>query len=140
MVGWIDALTGYPCLVIRMNHSGAWCGYVRVPEDHPYAGANYDTASGYDSNTPIDVHGGLTFAGPRSFVYDDGIAGDEGWWFGFDAAHFMDIMPAYSARWPEERGIAQQFGKQYRTLEYVRRECESLAAQLSVLALASATQ
>jgi hypothetical protein len=51
---WIDKATGYDCLIVR-NHSGAWCGYVGVPEGHPCHGKGYD-------DVDVDVHGGLTFA------------------------------------------------------------------------------
>lgn len=52
---WIDAVTEMSCLMVR-GPSGAWCGYVGVPEGHPLHGKCYD-------DIDIEVHGGLTFAG-----------------------------------------------------------------------------
>lgn len=51
---------------------GAVNGYVRVPEDHPWHGLDYD-------DIDVDVHGGLTYA-------RDG-------WIGFDTLHFGDHWP-----------------------------------------------
>lgn len=53
---WQDDATGLSCLIVR-GPAGAWCGYVGVPETHPYFGADYS------SDVDMDVHGGLTFAG-----------------------------------------------------------------------------
>jgi hypothetical protein len=54
---------------------------------------------------------------------------DNVWWFGFDCAHSGDHSPAYD-RGPRYRGI-------YRTLEYVRGQCRSLAKQLADVAHSS---
>lgn len=89
---WTDEATGLPCLIVR-NHSGSLCGYVGVPETHPWHGKGYSdevplppdwNERKYDEvRTPIvalvcaskhsegligidlalDVHGGCTFAG-----------------------------------------------------------------------------
>ena len=53
---WADEATGYPCLIVR-NRLGALCGYVGVPEGHPWHGKDYD-----DIEPCPDVHGGLTYA------------------------------------------------------------------------------
>ena len=50
-IQWPDKVTGLPCLVVR-NHSGAWCGYVGVSEEHPHFGRVFETVS-------VTVHGGL---------------------------------------------------------------------------------
>lgn len=71
---WYDFDTGYTCQMVR-NHSGAWCGYVSVPDDHPLRHVGY-----HDDKMPdLDVHGGITFS-------------DEGW-FGFDCNHTFDDCP-----------------------------------------------
>lgn len=57
-VQWIDPATDLDCLAVR-NPIGAWCGYVGVPNDHPYYGQPYD-------DIPVSVHGGLTFAPPAT--------------------------------------------------------------------------
>lgn len=86
-----DETTGYPCLIVR-NRSGALCGYVGVPPQHPLHGLEYskptpllklpeDTTIGKRGVIPVmlgmlsgttdnlspdvyfDVHGGITFSG-----------------------------------------------------------------------------
>lgn len=54
-VQWQDEDTGLPCLAVRNQHSGNWCGYVGVAEGHPKHGEGYNAVD-------VDVHGGLTFA------------------------------------------------------------------------------
>lgn len=53
---------------------GAINGYVRVPDDHPWHGLDYD-----DERVNVTVNGGLTFAN------DD--------WMGFDTLHAGDLWP-----------------------------------------------
>lgn len=103
---------------------GHRCGYVRVPEDHPWHGlSDGDEADG------VRVHGGLTFGGELPYA--------AGWWLGFDCAHagdardpslYDDEMRAIQAEhpWPT-------FGRQQtiRTTAYVRDECASLAEQIA---------
>lgn len=141
---WADEATGLPCLIVRGPH-GALCGYVGVPESHPWFGLSY---SHYDGGAPqqcdayegspenvITVHGGLTFS---DFCADGepehGICHrpDEGepdrvWWFGFDCAHSGDYSPKYD----REFGWA---GDVYRDQAYVEAECASLAQQLVTVA------
>lgn len=69
-----DEATGLPCLIVR-SPVGALCGYVGVPEGHPWFGIAYnertDRAPETDDHdwsaerpeSVIDVHGGLTFSG-----------------------------------------------------------------------------
>jgi hypothetical protein len=126
VVVWVDDKTGLPCQAKR-NHSGAWCGYVGVPEGHRAYGRGYE-------DVPAVVHGGLTFAGHWS---------DEGpWWLGFDCGHFMDRMPAMDARLREIHKTRPDFPdmpevmgwrQEYRDLAYVVDEVTQLAAQLAAL-------
>jgi hypothetical protein len=122
---WTDEATGLPCLIHR-GLSGALCGYVGVSESHPLFRRDYDEAD-------VRVHGGLTFS--------DMCAGQEGaghgichipgpgepdhvWWLGFDCAHSGDVCPAYDHR------RSWSYESSYRDLDYVKRECASLAGQL----------
>lgn len=103
---------GLDCVVLGID-MGHRCGYVRVPDDHPWFGKDYDAqveklrdpsedtvddhgivsvfcAAGSDDyfstpNGQIAVHGGITFAGKAP--HPDCA---EGWWFGFDCAHSGD--------------------------------------------------
>lgn len=192
-VQWVDAATGLDCLAVR-NHGGALCGYVGLPESHPWHGIGYSGCTlkppcgeSYCDHSPnVDVHGGLTFAdscyepsrenwekwrarltapatlaeaakypkgdtaraqheqrhmvddyeafrawGESKFICQIPLAGRPAkvWWFGFDCAHSGDHSPA-SAAFFCERGLGRD-GEQYRTLDYVKSECASLARQLA---------
>lgn len=104
---WISH--GLHCRIVR-GPVGALNGYVGVPKGHPLFGAAYDDVN-------VDVHGGLTFAG---YLPMD----RKNWYLGFDCAHFMDFVPTMGSLGP--LGDPSQ----YRTFDYVERECESLANQL----------
>lgn len=113
---------GFSCLLNR-NSFGAWCGYVAVPEDHPWFGKNYD-------DIDASVHGGLTYShqcqGEICHVAEPGMP-DDVWWLGFDCAHYGDLMPPHKA-WGE-MGIGLDLGGMYKDIDYVRRETKLLADQ-----------
>lgn len=119
------------------------CGYVAVGPDHPLFGVNYNEETDVlippDENetvgkrSPIillslsfggpltvpdvvmDVHGGLTYS--EQDENDPNL-----WWFGFDCAHAGDLTMTH---------IKHDFTEgEFRSLEYVIEECESLAEQL----------
>lgn len=131
---WRDETTGYPCL-IRRGSLGAWCGYVAVPPGHPMHGKDYN-------DCPVEVHGGLTFAEFCSPSEDETAIchtpepgePDNVFWFGFDCAHWRDLAPGQLA-FHREMNIEAlpTLGETYRTLDYVVRETEALAAQLKAL-------
>lgn len=64
-------------------------GYVRIPEGHEYYGKNYD-------DIPVNVHGGLTFS---DNIFGDGKKFSDGYWVGFDTAHYGDNRQL----WPMDR-------------------------------------
>jgi hypothetical protein len=97
---------GCDCTIIR-NGLGSLCGYVRVPDGHPWHGKHYD-------DIDAKVHGGLTFSGKLRADMD-------GWWIGFDCAHSGDLVPAMSLTFP---------GDTYRTFGYVVGACGDLAGQV----------
>jgi hypothetical protein len=85
-------------------------------------------------STLFDVHGGITYSGPRPFDPDL-------WWLGFDCSHFGDYSPAMEALtalvMPPEHTERKRryrqagwFHERYRSLAYVRRETNRLAEQL----------
>lgn len=138
-----DEATGLPCLVKRSHASGALCGYVGVPEGHPWFSVGYGALE-EDGNAP-EVHGGLTYAdfcqeGPEELTVCHVPAPgepDRVWWLGFDCAHAWDLMPAMKARertygMPDYPGLGIE--DKYRTVEYVKAECASLAAQIMAAA------
>jgi len=129
---WFDKETGYPCLIVR-NDFGALCGYVGIPEDHPFYNKGYDEV--YDATQSLEVHGGLTFA---DFCHNTGdekraichIGDDKPWWFGFDCAHYGDMCPQikYLFRFGEDF-----YEDVYRDFDYVTNQVKNLAKQLKEL-------
>lgn len=118
---------GMPCILHRA-HLGHWCGYVGVPPGHPCHGKDYDDCD-------VDVHGGLTYAKDCREPVCRVPKPDEPehlWWLGFDCANAGDIGPIDRHFWIEG------YGQAHRDINYVRRETESLAEQLSKLPAASA--
>lgn len=73
---------GLSCAVVQAREAGNRCGYVRVPPGHPAYQQDYN-------DVPVEVHGRLTFANLEPCTeHEDG----QGWWLGFDCAHFDDAM------------------------------------------------
>lgn len=133
---WTDEATGLPCLIVR-NRAGALCGYVGVPDGHPWFEKHYDDVP------DAEVHGGLTFAEfcePSKKREDGGIChivepgeDDRVWWLGFDCSHGYDVMPAYAANSARVLGCSNIFNEgEYRTVEYVRWEIARLARQATM--------
>jgi hypothetical protein len=130
-VQWQDESTQLPCLAVR-NHMGAWCGYVGVAADHPLYRADY-------TRVDAEVHGGLTFANHCSPGDDESVgichvpddeSEDNVWWFGFDCAHSNDLIPGLYSKL-KDLGYRNDVNKgTYRTLGYVKTECQRLASQL----------
>lgn len=110
---------GFPCLILR-HESGHLCGYAGVPLGHPMYEASLADIE------VLSVHGGVTYAGkcrgPICHVPREGQP-DDVFWLGFDCAHrgAGDYEPTDDIFW-------RQCGE-YRTIEYVRLECEQLAEQ-----------
>jgi hypothetical protein len=145
-VEWTDETTGYPCIVLR-NDMGHLCGYVAVPPGHPAHGTDPTCSSRWDDETQtlvetpcsydhISVHGGITYAsachGDVCHVPGPGEP-DNVWWLGFDAAHSGDLSPRHF------EGMSKEFyslrsRETYRTVEYMKAECASLARQLADVA------
>jgi hypothetical protein len=128
---WQDQATGYACLIKRSGLSGALCGYVGVPEGHPWHGKHYE-------DVDADAHGSLTYAsscqeGPEGETICHVPAPGEPeplWWLGFDCAHAWDLGPAMEAR-ERERGWPpiHMPDTTYKTVGYVKAECARLAGQ-----------
>ncbi len=140
----------YEVVATSMGHR---CGYVRIPEGHPLFGLDYGHAAPAVSMADLegecvgkrgvmsllhsggpeakdvrldllfDVHGSLTFAGPRHAQTD--------WWLGFDCAHAGDA-PDPELMSPELYGLRfRDPGDLIRSREYVSAECERLAKQVA---------
>lgn len=148
-VQWQDPSTGLPCLIVRAS-AGVLCGYVGVPESHPWHGRTYSapigecTAEcteedhyGHCIDSRIRVHGGLTFSDAcepgaheaRGICHIPAPGEpDHVWWFGFDCGHHRDLSPGYARILPSLMRDGE-----YRDLAYVRAEVTALAAQLAAV-------
>jgi len=120
--------TDFDCLIVRHPHSGHLCGYVGVPETHPYFKKGYDEIG-------VEVHGGLTFANlcaphgkEEESVCHVPLPGrsDQVWWLGFDCAHAGDKSPIDKKYGFDYSHVYQT----YKTIDYVKEEIEKLALQL----------
>lgn len=86
----------------QKQDNGAWNGYIEIPKGHPWFEKDY-------MHVDADVHGGLTFSGPR---------GGEGFWLGFDCQHYGDQIPS-----------RPEMGGTFRDLKFVKNELKKLARQ-----------
>lgn len=124
---------GFPCLIVRHEASGHLCGYVAVPPGHPWHGKTEsyswdDDGNAIDGGLDVRVHGGVSYAafcdGNVCHVPKPGEP-DDVWWIGFDMGHCDDLSPLmHSQKW-----FANIPTVVYRTIQYVRAECESVARQ-----------
>lgn len=149
-VQWPDPNTGLPCLIVR-GPSGALCGYVGVPDTHPWHRKEYgapvgpcnaecteDYHFGHRIDSSIEVHGGLTFsdACQHAEEEDRGICHlpgpgepDNIWWFGFDCAHSGDTCPMH-----DSTRRFSSYGSSYKSIAYVKNQVTELARQLHAVA------
>ena len=156
---WVDEDTGLDCMLVR-SRLGNLCGYVGVPEGHPFHGTHYSKCLEHgdaceDRYEHLSVHGGLTYAAgcaetddPSKHVCHIPQAGrpTNVWWFGFDCAHYRDLVPGMAAsdrqRYEDAKAKGDTEGMrlwsfhdpdvEYRDVRYVTREVRRLAAQLAV--------
>jgi len=120
---------GFPCLMVRnCIVTGAWCGYVAVPQGHAAFELGYDD----DRLDDLDVHGGLTYSDHcQGDICHKPLAGesDNVWWLGFDCAHFSDWMPRLYTCLKHGPNRSEH----YWTMSEVKTEVENLADQLLAL-------
>jgi hypothetical protein len=122
-VAWYDERSGYPCVMNRTS-MGAWCGYVGVPETHPWYGFEYSDVFRF-----VFAHGGLTYSDEATPDIRHPGHTEPVWFFGFDCAHSGDLVPASLAHTPFN--AASLFnGDVYRDLSYVRLSVTHLARHL----------
>lgn len=113
---------GFKCLIVRHDTAGFLCGYVGIPEGHPWHGVDYN-------DIEAEVHGGLTFGDEG-----DGERWPKGsYWVGFDCAHGGDLIPWTEPIMLFARGFSHKEHypdeDTYRDIVYVTNETESLARQ-----------
>lgn len=122
---WIHP-SGLVCEIARADVLDNWRGYVQVPEDHPIRLFDLDP-QGWDDTNPkyikFSVHGGVTWASAGNLIY---CPDKDVYRIGFDCAHAWDISPKYTSLFP-----GHPCDVQWRDIEYVRAETNSLAEQIS---------
>jgi hypothetical protein len=162
--------------VILQNHLGNLNGYVGVPLTHVLSGLDYDSShpilekyktlsneeeksdipfitlllTGSEStiSNTINVHGGITFAGPNLFIRSNSGSiskyGIDHWWFGFDTCHAGDKilnleisisleLKNYLENWMKDfLGLEswQSLPETYKDVVYVEDQIHKLAKQL----------
>lgn len=121
--------TGLHAIALRQPRRGHWCGYVGVAPGHPWHGVDL---SSYPSGVEHpEVHGGITYSdacvGAVCHVPAPGEP-EHLWWVGFDCAHYGDAAPHQFGDWPIIAGYGRTLDT-YRTLDFVRGQCERLAEQ-----------
>lgn len=130
---------GFQWIVVH-NGSGYRCGYIRLPQGHPWHGKGYDDIHAV-------VHGGLTYAAADEPCGDPTELDAPSWWVGFDCAHCSDAPDPSLPIPPQLLTIYQRFasstwetsdaphGRKIRTTEYVAEQCQRLCEQAQALAL-----
>lgn len=120
---------GFNCLILRNSVMFVLCGYVGIPEGHPYYEKDYDKMD------DINVHGGVTYSGDSHMhIRLEEDVGRELWWVGFDCCHWKDLMPAtFLSAISFLRDKDDNFSTIYRNVDWVKKEVESLAEQLSLI-------
>ncbi|HMJ16592.1 MAG TPA: hypothetical protein VK524_34495 [Polyangiaceae bacterium] len=118
-VEWRHA--GFPCLIVRADVTGALCGYVGLPEGHPWFEADIHEID-------VSVHGGLTYGaacqGHICHAPREGES-DNVFWIGFDCSHAFDVSPKFV-----HLGFRSSLlNGTYRGVRYVMHEVEELANQ-----------
>lgn len=109
---------GYVVIVLQ-THVGAWCGYVGLPDGHPW--------HGLDCENTVDVHGGVTYAEPdppSNSLVQLSLAVEvhvPSWWLGFDCAHAGNFVPGIH--------VGLLHGSRVWTQDDTWAEAESLLAQ-----------
>lgn len=104
---------GYPCEVLRELESGHLCGYVTVPDGHPWFGRG-------DEDLDVETHHGITYSA----------ASPAGWTLGFDCAHYGDMMPGVI----KLVGRSPRANEVYADFAWVSNETERLAEQAARVA------
>jgi hypothetical protein len=129
-VQWTDPRTGFACLIVR-NEVGSLCGYVGVPEGHPWHGMSCWDLSELNS-IPVTLDYSNECAGDPEgpTICHVAAAGEPEtlWWLGFHCSHAFDLSPALLAL-PillPERLFKNQT---YRPIEYVKATCTVLALE-----------
>lgn len=111
-----------PCLLLRDDGGGQWCGYVGIPDDHPWFAVDLHALDAAAS-LQISVHGGVTWGGDADALRPREQARR---WVGFDCGHVGLEDQVLSPR-----SISRLPGRSYRDLAFARAELQQLAEQVA---------
>jgi len=143
---------GYEYLIV-LNTLGHRCGYVAIPDEHPYSKTPLEDREfngrewkHYDYNTlEIECHGGLTFMSPTHGLKDLLPIACNDMWIGFDCGHSWDKSDIEATReyYGEEHVKKHQTffdatsfdpTEHIKSYAYAESECKSIIEQLMVAA------
>jgi len=97
--------------VVLSMDMGFRCGYVKVPESHPFYKKDCSEKIIYN----LDVHGGITFS---SHTIGDECLSD-GYWLGFDCIHISTDIPDRDEMSPEVLKSSGRFSESIRELDKI---------------------
>lgn len=123
---WHGEFHGLKVRAVRHSVFGSWLGYVLLPRGHPQYGLPYNEIEA-DGATYAE-HGAHQ---DNLELMEKSLQDEEVWEVGFDCGHAWDYQPGMT-RFNEVMGL-EPLGKieNYKTLEYVKKRLEEMAAQLS---------
>jgi hypothetical protein len=105
---------GFTIRLRRNTELGTWCGYVVIPEYHPWHGCSYGDL------VDVSVHGGVTYSGDEVFHQE--------WAVGFDCGHAFDLIPMLASGKLTGTPLETETGT-YRDIGYALDEARHLAEQ-----------
>lgn len=111
--------------IVTHNDMGYRCGYVKLPPNHPWFNMEMERID-------VSIHGGITFA-EKDVPCGKG-GPDDGYWIGFDCAHFGDLP---DPELPNGGNIPLLPPISYGTVKsqkYAESECFSLCEQAKLAA------
>ena len=116
---WMQSEINGFLLIIARPSGGCLCGYIEVPQGHPWHGKNHKDPIFDD----IQVHGGLSHSEPSC---------NQGKWIlGFDCGHSGDIVPLPKSIQEEIDDLKKKWGVAirgtYKTVDFVKAELLKLA-------------
>ncbi len=112
-------------VVVFRSHLGQLNGYIGVRRSHPWFGEHHDNKK----LRSVHVYGGLTFSG-KGHALGGKVFKRKYWYFGFDTAHFGDIVPKM-IEVLSSNGMDYGFsGSTYKDINFVQNEVDNLFAQI----------
>lgn len=97
---------------IIMNLGTHPTAYIKIPKTHPLYGIEYFELPDYLESVP---HGGFTYS--REYLFTDNKNKEDGWWLGWDYAHWGDFLGFE----PYNKEISKMW-----TTEEIRAECKEV--------------